>query len=73
MESTSIISVFKTNIPGSAASVCEVVQSLPGIQRCTLDAEDFDKVFRIESDHVCLELVLATVRRLGFCIEEMPD
>ncbi len=73
MENTGIISVFKTNIPGTISGVCEVIQHFPGIRRCTLDAEDCDKVLRIESENACLEMVLQTVRDMGFFIEEMPD
>ena len=73
METTGVVSVFKTNIPGHASGVCSLVQALPGIHRCTLDVEDCDKVLRIESDAACLDLVLDTVRSLGFFIEEMAD
>jgi len=73
MENTCIVSVFKTNITSGHTEVCSRVSRLPGIRRCTLDAEDCDRVMRIESETPCMELVLATVRDLGFFIEEMPD
>ncbi len=73
MENMSIISVFKTNLAAEDDHVCTAVQGLPGVHRCTLDAEDCDKVLRIEGHAFCPDRVLDTVRGLGFFIEEMPD
>lgn len=65
--------VFRTNIEYSRqqAAVCMAVGKLPGVLRCTVDLEDCDRVLRVECKDVALETIAASVRSMGYFVEEM--
>jgi len=67
--------VFRTNIQKKAefAIIEKELQKLAGIQKCTVDFEDREKVLRIECLNPNLMEIVDTVNRQGFICEELED
>ena len=67
--------VFKSNIhhPLEAKALCWALESVPGVERCTIDLEDCDRVLRVACE--CLEsnILVKIVGDWGVGIEELED
>ncbi len=65
--------VFKSDIQTrvEAMALCTALNSIPGVERCTVDLEDCDKVVRVQGD--CLEssCLRRIVQDWGVHIEEL--
>ncbi len=69
------ILVFKSTIKteGDKLKVALVLDSLPQINRWTVDCDDCDCVLRIEADGILEEQIIEIVQQLGFDCEELKD
>lgn len=69
------ILVFKTNIKTDEdkQKVALVLNSLPQINRWTVDCEDCDCVLRIEAEGMSEEQIIELIQQAGFYCEELKD
>lgn len=69
------ILVFKTNIKTDEdkQKVALVLNSLPHINRWTVDCEDCDCVLRIEAEGMSEEQIIELIQQAGFYCEELKD
>lgn len=67
------ILVFITNLthPDSVNDVRPLVQSLPGIQKWSVDMQDCDHVLRIEATALSPGMVESTLQSAGYYCREM--
>ncbi len=69
------IYIFRTNITNRSEfiSVSRDLRRSPGIQFCTIDLEDCDRVLRVGCENVPIRTVVDEVVRHGFLCEELSD
>ena len=69
------ILVFKSTIKTEQDKhkVALVLDSLPQINRWTVDCDDCDCVLRIEADGILEDQIIKIVQQLGFDCEELKD
>jgi hypothetical protein len=69
------ILVFKTNIEQETdlEKVMQLLNSLPGILRWSINRDDKDKVLRIESGSDMTKEIIKTITDNGYHCEELPD
>lgn len=67
--------IFRTDIDKRAEflSVKYDLQKIRGVQSCTIDLEDCDRVLRVECENVPLDRIVDEVARHGFLCEELAD
>lgn len=67
--------VFKSNIHHSleAQALCWALESVPGVERCTVDLDDCDRVLRVQGDHLESTSLVKIVSDWGVGIEELAD
>ncbi|MBI1227132.1 MAG: hypothetical protein GC192_18010 [Bacteroidetes bacterium] len=67
--------VFKTNIHTSpeARALCTALSSVPGVQRCSVDLEDCDKVLRVCGECLQSKFLVKIVEDWGLNIVELED
>ena len=65
--------IFKSNIrlPHEAWALCQALESVPGVERCTLDLEDCDRVLRVAGDDLESSTLVKIVGDWGLNIEEL--
>ncbi|MCU0345338.1 MAG: hypothetical protein MUC59_00235 [Saprospiraceae bacterium] len=65
--------VFKSNIylQHEARALCQALESVPGVERCTLDLEDCDRVLRVQGDALESNALVKIVGDWGLSIEEL--
>ena len=65
--------VFKSNIHDrmEASALCTALKSVPGVERCTVDLEDCDRVLRVHGDHLESNRLVKIVGDWGLSIEEL--
>jgi hypothetical protein len=49
------------------------LRKIPGVQSCTIDLDDCDKVLRVECENTPLEKIVAEITSHGFFCEELAD
>lgn len=67
--------VFKSNIHDrmEAKALCMALASVPGVERCTVDLEDCDRVLRVQGDQLESNTLVKIVGDWGIGIEELAD
>lgn len=67
--------VFKSNIHDrmEASALCTALKSVPGVERCTVDLEDCDRVLRVQGDQLESNTLVKIVGDWGLSIEELTD
>jgi hypothetical protein len=65
--------VFKSNIylQHEARALCQALESVPGVERCTLDLEDCDRVLRVQGNALESNTLVKIVGDWGLSIEEL--
>ncbi len=49
------------------------LEKITGVQSCTIDLEDCDKVLRVECENIPIGTIVEEVIRHGFFCEELAD
>lgn len=49
------------------------LEKMEGVQSCTIDLEDCDKVLRVECENIPMSSIVEEVRSLGYFCEELAD
>ena len=67
--------IFRTNIEtrSSFARLRHDLEKMPGLQICTIDLEDCDRVLRVGCENIRIEAVVEEVTKHGFICQELAD
>lgn len=67
--------IFRTDIDKRSEflTVKYDLEKIKGVQSCTIDLEDCDKVLRVEGENILKSTIVEEIARHGFFCEELAD